>query len=186
MRLRSFIPSLGMLLLAAGQAGAEGVLIDQSEIRFVSRQMGVNVEGGFRRWKANIVFLPGDLAHSKADFDIELASIDLASEEAESEVKRPSWFNTAKFPIARFVSSSIKDVGGGKYEVAGKLTLKGVSRDAVVPIALTKDASGNSVAAGSFTIKRLDYRIGDADWADPDTVGNDVIVRFRMVLPPVR
>lgn len=186
MRLRSFIPSLGMMLLAAGQAGADGVLIDKSEIRFVSRQMGVNVEGTFRRWKANIVFLPGDLAHSKADFDIELASIDLASDEAESEVKRPSWFNTAKFPMARFVSSSIKDTGGGKYDVAGKLTLKGVTRDAVVPISLTKDASGNSVAEGSFTIKRLDYRIGDADWADPDTVANEVMVRIRMVLPPVR
>ena len=146
MRLRSFIPSLGMMLLAAGQAGAEGVLIDKSEIRFVSKQMGINVEGSFRRWKANIVFLPGDLAHSKADFEIELASIDLASDEAESEARRPSWFDTAKFPVARFVSTSIKDVGGGKYEVAGKLTLKGVARDAVVPIALARDASGNSVA----------------------------------------
>jgi polyisoprenoid-binding protein YceI len=62
MRLRSFIPSLGMMLLASGQAGADGVLIDKSEIRFVSRQMGVNVEGTFRRWRANIVFIPGDLA----------------------------------------------------------------------------------------------------------------------------
>jgi polyisoprenoid-binding protein YceI len=186
MRLRSFIPSLGMMLLAAGQAGAEGVLIDKSEIRFVSKQMGINVEGSFRRWKANIVFLPGDLAHSKADFEIELASIDLASDEAESEVRRSSWFDTAKFPVARFVSTSIKDVGGGKYEVAGKLTIKGVTRDAVVPIALGKDASGNSVAEGSFTIKRLDFRIGDADWADPDTVANEVGVRVRMVLPPVR
>ena len=186
MRLRSFIPSLGMMLLAAGQAGAEGVLIDKSEIRFVSKQMGINVEGSFRRWKANIVSLPGDLAHSKADFDIELASIDLASDEAENEARRPSWFDTAKFPVARFVSTSIKDLGGGKYEVAGKLTLKGVARDAVVPIAFTKDASGNSVAEGTFTIKRLDYRIGDADWADPDTVANEVLVRVRMVLPPVR
>jgi polyisoprenoid-binding protein YceI len=186
MRLRSFIPSLGMMLLAAGQAGAEGVLIDKSEIRFVSKQMGINVEGSFRRWKANIVFMPGDLAHSKADFDIELASIDLASDEAESEVRHASWFDTAKFPVARFVSSSIKDVGGGKYEVAGKLTMKGVAHDAVVPIALGKDASGNSVAEGAFTIKRLDYRIGDADWADPDTVANEVVVRIRMVLPPVK
>ena len=186
MRFRSFIPSLGMMLLAAGQAGAEGVLIDKSEIRFVSKQMGINVEGSFRRWKANIVFLPGDLAHSKADFEIELASIDLASDEAESEARRPSWFDTAKFPVARFVSTSIKDVGGGKYEVAGKLTLKGVARDAVVPIALARDASGSSVAEGTFTIKRLDYRIGDADWADPDTVANEVVVRVRMVLPPVR
>ena len=89
MRFRSFIPPLGMMLLAAGQAGAQGVLIDKSEIRFISRQMGVNVEGRFRRWKANIVFVPKDLGRSKADFDIELGSIDLASDESEAELKRP-------------------------------------------------------------------------------------------------
>jgi polyisoprenoid-binding protein YceI len=185
MRLRSFIPSLGMMLLAAGQAGAQGVLIDKSEIRFQSKQMGANVEGRFRRWKANIVFLPKDLGRSKADFDIELGSIDLASDESETEVKRPMWFDTAKFPVAHFASSAIKDLGGDKYEVAGQLTLKGITRDAVVPITLRKDATGNSVAEGSFTLKRLDYKIGEGQWSDPATVANDVVVRIRMVLPPV-
>ncbi len=184
--LRSFIPSLGMMLLAATQAAAQGVLIDKSEIRFVSRQMGVNVEGRFRRWKANIVFLPRELAKSKADFDIELGSIDLASDESETEVKRPKWFDTARFPVAKFVSTSIKDLGGDKYEVAGALTIKGISHDAVVPIVLKKDATGNSVAEGSFAIKRLDYKIGEAEWSDPDTVANEVTVRIRMVLPPVK
>jgi polyisoprenoid-binding protein YceI len=185
MRFRSFIPSLGMMLLAAGQAGAQGVLIDKSEIRFQSKQMGANVEGRFRRWKANIVFVPKDLGRSKADFDIELGSIDLASDESEAEIKRPSWFDTAKFPVAHFASSAIKGLGGDKYEVVGKLTVKGTTRDAVVPITLKKDAAGNSVAEGSFTLKRLDYKIGEGQWADPDTVANDVVVRVRMVLPPV-
>jgi polyisoprenoid-binding protein YceI len=186
MRFRSFIPSLGMMLLAAGQAGAQGVLIDKSEIRFISRQMGVNVEGRFRRWKANIVFVPKDLGRSKADFDIELGSIDLASDESETEIKRPLWFDAAKFPVAHFASSAIRDLGGDKYEVAGQLTMKGITRDAVVPITLKKDATGNSVAEGSFTLKRLDYKIGEGQWADPDTVANDVIVRVRMVLPPLK
>lgn len=185
MRLRSFIPSLGMLLLAAGQAGAQGVLIDKSEIRFISKQMGVNVEGRFRRWKANIILNPKDLAHSKADMDIELGSVDLASDEAEVEVKRASWFDTAKFPVAHFASTAIRDVGADKYEIAGKLTLKGVTREAVVPIVLKKDPSGNSVAEGNFTLKRLDFKIGEGSWADPDTVANEVVVRVRMVLPPL-
>jgi len=185
MRLRSFIPPLGMMLLAAGQAGAQGVLIDKSEIRFQSKQMGANVEGRFRRWKANIAFVPKDLGRSKADFDIELGSIDLASDESETEVKRPLWFDTAKFPVAHFASSAIRDLGGDKYEVAGKLTVKGITHDAVVPITLKKDATGNSVAEGSFILKRLDYKIGEGEWADPTTVANDVLVRIRMVLPPV-
>ena len=185
MRFRSFIPSLGMMLLAAGQAGAQGVLIDKSEIRFITRQMGANVEGRFRRWKANIAFVPKDLRRSKADFDIELGSVDLASDELEAEIKRALWFDTAKFPVAHFASSAFRDLGGDKYEIVGELTIKGITHDAVVPITLKKDAAGNSVAEGNFTLKRLDYKIGEDQWADPETVANDVIVRVRMVLPPM-
>ena len=183
--LRSFIPSLGLMLLAATQAAAQGVLIDKSEIRFISRQMGVNVEGRFRKWKANIAFLPKDLARSKAEFEIELGSIDLASDESETEVKRPKWFDTARFPVAKFVSRTVKSLGGDKYEVTGPLTIKGISHDLLVPIVLKKDAAGNSVAEGSFTIKRLDYKIGEGEWADPETVTDEVTVRIRMVLPSV-
>ena len=183
--LRSFIPSLAMLLLAAGQAGAQGLLIDKSEIRFISKQLGVNVEGRFRKWKANIVFLPKDLAKSKAEFEIDLGSIDLASDESETEIRSPLWFDTAKFPVARFASTSIKNLGGEKYEVAGKLTLKGVTKDVIVPIAFKKDATGNSVAEGSFPLRRTDYKIGQGMWSDTDMVADDVVVRIRMVLPPV-
>lgn len=184
--LRSFIPTLGMMLLAAGQAGAQGVLIDRSEIRFLSKQMGVNVEGRFRKWKANIVFLPKDPGASKADLEIDLGGVDLASDEAEAEIKGPLWFDTAKFPVAKFASSSVRSTGADKYEIAGTLTIKGTTRDAIVPISLKKDAGGNSVAEGSFTLNRLDFKVGEGEWADPKTVANEVVIRVRMVLPPVR
>ena len=183
--LRSFIPSLGLLLLAASQADAQGVLIDKSEIRFVSRQLGVNVEGRFRKWKANVVFLPKDLAKSKAELDIDLGSIDLASDESETEIKSPLWFDTVKFPTAHFASTSMKSLGSDRYEIAGKLSLKGITRDVVVPLSVKKDASGNSVAEGSFPLKRLDYRVGEGLWADPEMVADLVTVRVRMVLPPL-
>ena len=183
--LRSLIASFALLLLAAGPAGAQGVLIDKSEIRFVSKQLGVNVEGRFRKWKANVVFLPKDLARSKAEFDIDLGSIDLASDESETEIKSPLWFDIVKFPAARFSSTSIRSVGGDRYEIAGGLTLKGVTRDVVVPIAFRRDASGNKVGEGSFSLKRLDYKVGEGLWSDPEMVANDVIVRVRMVLPPL-
>ena len=183
--LRSFVPSLGALLLAASQAAAQGVLIDKSEIRFVSKQMGVNVEGRFRKWKANVVFLPKDLAKSKAEFEIDLGSIDLASDESETEIKSSNWFDTAKFPVARFASTSFRSVGSDKYEVMGKLTMKGITREVVIPIALKKDANGNSVAEGSFPLKRTDYKVGEGMWSDTDMVADDVLVRIRMVLPRV-
>ena len=74
---------------------AQGVLVDKSEIRFVAKQMGVDVEGRFRKWKANVAFLPKDLAKSRIEFDIDLLSIDLASEDSEKEVKDRLWFDAA-------------------------------------------------------------------------------------------
>jgi len=185
--LRTFIPPLAaMLLAAAGGASAQGVLIDKSEIRFVSKQMGVTVEGRFRKWKANVDFRPKELAKSKAEFEIELASIDLASEESESEVRRTVWFDTAKFPVAKFASTAMKDLGGDRYEIAGTLSMKGSAKDVIVPVGIRKDASGNSVAEGQFTLKRLEFKVGEGLWADTDAVANEVLVRVRMVLPPVR
>jgi len=183
---RSFVPPLAALLLAAsGGALAEGVLIDKSEIRFASKAMGASVEGRFRRWKANVDFRPSDLARSKANLEIELASVDLASEATEAETRRAAWFDTAKFPVATFTSTAIRALGGDRYEIAGTLALKGVAKDIVVPVALRKDAGGNSIAEGQFTLKRLEFKIGEGEWADTSAVADDVVVRVRMVLPPV-
>ena len=173
---------LATVTFAVPPAGAQDVLLDQSEIRFVAKQLGVNVEGRFRKWKASVVFLPAELAKSKAEFDIDLASIDLASEDSEKEIRDKLWFDTAKFPVAHFSSTSIRDLGGDKYEVAGALTMKGAKQDLIVPIAVKKDAGGNRVGEGSFTLKRLDYNIGTGMWADTETVRNEVVVRVRIVL----
>lgn len=177
------VPLLAPLLLAPAGAGAQGVQVEKSEIRFLSKQMGVAVEGRFRKWKADVDFRPQDLAHSRADFEIDLASIDLASEEAEIEVRRPVWFDTARFPQAVFRSAVIRAVGGDRYEIAGRLTLKGAIRDVVVPVQLSRDASGAMLADGQFTLRRLEFGIGGGPWADPAVVADDVVVRVRMVLP---
>src|SRR5437773_11124123 len=117
--LRTLLPLL--LFALAGHAGAQGVLVDKSDIRFVSKQMGVNFEGRFRKWKANVVFLPNDLARSKAEFDIDLASIDLESDDSESEIEEPLWFDTAKFAVAHFASAPMKSLGADRFAVSGHL-----------------------------------------------------------------
>jgi len=172
-----------VLLSFATAASADGVLVDQSQIRFVTKQMGVNFEGRFRKWKANVVFFPTNLAKSRAEFDIDLASIDLGSDDSENEVKGPLWFDMAKFPVVHFQSTSMKSLGGDKFEIVGPLTIKGVTKNVVVPIALKKDNAGNQVAEGTFVVKRLDYGIGLGLWSDTETVANDVIVKIKMVLP---
>lgn len=185
--LRSFVaPLAGLLMAASAGAGAQGVLVDRSEIRFVSKQMGVTVEGRFRKWKASVDFRAKEPAKSTVEFEVDLASIELGNEERQVEARRPLWFDTSKYPVAKFASTAVRDLGGDRYEIAGTLTIKGTSRSVVVPVALARDTSGARVAEGEFAVQRLDYKVGTGLWADTDTVGNEVRVRVRMALQPGR
>ena len=163
-------------------AGADTVVPGKSEIAFTMKQMGVNFDGRFKAWKADIVFQPAALDKAKAVIDVDLGSLDLASTDSEEEARGPLWFNTAKFPVAHFASASFRSLGGDRYEVAGKLSLKGVTRDIVVPIVVKSDAGGTRTAEGVFSLKRLEYKIGEGEWADTGTVADDIRVRFHVVL----
>jgi polyisoprenoid-binding protein YceI len=151
-----------------------------SEVTFTAKQVGVPMNGLFKRFDAQIALDPKQPQTGKVNFSIELGSVSIAAD-TDAELVKPEWFNTAKFPKATFVSSAIKATGAGKFDVAGKLTIKGQSRDLTVPVALAA-AGGNTVATGSFAIKRLDFKVGEGDWADTSVVANDVQVKFKLSL----
>ena len=94
---------------------------------------------------------------------------------------KPTWFNVAKFPQATFKSTAIKGLGNGKFEVTGKIDIKGTTRDLMVPVQITQ-SGGTSTATGSFVLKRLEFKIGEAEWADTTVVANDVTVKFKLAL----
>lgn len=156
----------------------------KSEMLFVSKQMGVPVEGRFRKFDAQIAFDPKKPEAGKVAFTIDMGSATLGVPETDAELPKAPWFNVPKFPQATFQSSAIKAVGAGKFEVAGKLSIKGSSRDVVVPVALTQ-AGGTTTATGAFAIKRLEFKIGEGDWADTSMVANDVQVKFKLSLSGV-
>ncbi len=152
-----------------------------SEIAFTTRQMGVPVEGKFGSFSAQIALDPKKPETGSVAFRIDTGSARFGSAELDAEVPKPTWLSVARFPQASFQSSGIKAAGPGKFEVAGKLTIKGSVRDLVVPVQVVQ-AAGNSTASGSFTIKRLDFKVGEAEWADTSMLANDVQVRFKLVL----
>lgn len=153
---------------------------DKSAINFTYKQMGVSVDGKFRKFAAQLNFDPAKPTAAKAILDVDLASIDTGAEEADQEVAGKQWFNTKVFPTAHFVSTGVKALGTNRYEVAGKLTIKGKTQDILVPASFTPQ--GNSgIFDGSFTIRRGDFSIGEGIWAKFDTVANDIQIKFRIL-----
>ena len=156
----------------------------QSAINFEAKQMGVPLKGHFKKFDAQIAFDPKKPEAGKVAFTIDMGSATFGSPEVDVELPKATWFNVPKFPQATFQSSAIKAVGAGRFEVAGKLSIKGSSRDVVVPVALTQ-AGGSTTATGAFAIKRLEFKIGEGDWADTSMVANDVQVKFKLNLSGV-
>jgi polyisoprenoid-binding protein YceI len=175
---------LALALAASWPALAQQLVAPQSEIAFTSRQMGVPVDGRFRKFDARVAFDPRKPEAGRVAFTIDLASISMGAPESEAEVVKANWFDTARFPQATFESSAIRAVGPGRYEVAGRLGIKGLQRDVVVPVTLSQSGP-TTTASGSFVLRRLDFRIGDGEWGDTSLVADDVQVRFKLALTGV-
>jgi polyisoprenoid-binding protein YceI len=169
---------------AAMAASAQKLVPSQSSLGFVSRQMGVPVQGKFTRFDLQSNFDPKKPELSKVSFSIDLTSADLGNAETEVELKKPGWFDSTKRPQASFVSSAIKSLGAGKFELDGQLTIKGATQRVVIPLALTQSGDA-TLATGAFQIKRLDFKIGDGDWNDVSIVANEVQVNFKLTLTGV-
>ena len=180
--MKHLIPLLAAVLpFAAAAVEFSAVQPQKSRVDFVSRQMGVPVQGSFGKFAAQIAFDPAKPEAGRAQIDLDLASIDAGSAEANDEVKSKGWFSTREFPQARFVSTGVKPLGGGRYEARGKMTIKGKTRDVVAPFSFKAD--GNvAVLEGSIPVMRLQFGVGEGIWSDTATVADEVQVKFRFTV----
>lgn len=178
----ALVVAIGILMMqASAPATAQIVLYDKSRITCVSRQENVPVEAQFKKFTAQIAFDPAKPEAGKVQIEIDVNSFDIGFVDFNEEAKSKSWFDARTFPRARFVSASMRGLGNGRFEARGPLTIKGKTIGIVAPFTYREDA-GNGVFEGAFTIKRLQYNIGEGAWKDTDTVADDVQIRFRITI----
>jgi polyisoprenoid-binding protein YceI len=152
-----------------------------STLSFTYEQMGSRTYGTFRKFKAKLDFDTNDPSAAHAALTIYLKSIDAGSSDANAELQKPAWFDTATYPVATFESTSIKALGNNRYSITGKLSLRGLTREVSVPV-LLKSESAIGIFEGQLVLKRDDFKIGEGEWAD-SVVSNEINIRFRMVAP---
>lgn len=183
---RRSAPALALIAaLSALPATAQQTLIPaQSQVQFTARQMGVALQGQFKRFDAQVRFDPAKPQDSQITLTIDTASATMGARETDAELPKANWFHVAQFPQAQFVSRSVKPLGQGRWEVAGALTIKGAAQNVTVPVQLVQNKDVTT-ASGEITIQRLAFKIGDKEWADTSMVANDVQVRFSLALSGV-
>ncbi|MFP5408338.1 MAG: YceI family protein [Gammaproteobacteria bacterium] len=179
MKLNAWIVLAALAAPSAYAVEYRTVLPKQSAVEFEFRQMGVPVKGHFKRFAADMAFDPARPETARAKIEIDLASIDAGSSEADEESAGKLWFNRSRYPKATFVSSQVRALGNNRFELRGALTLKGTTRDLTIPVTYTPGVNA-ATFDGGFVLRRLDFGIGEGMWADVSAVANEVQVKFRI------
>ena len=77
----------------------------------------------------------------------------------------------------------IADNGAGNYTADGTLALRGISKEVQLDLQLVIEDNGErGKLLGSASINRLDFGVGQGDWADTEWIGDKVAVEFELYL----
>ncbi len=179
-RLVMFVTLLG---LASFTLAADWKQQADSTLKFSGIQQGEAFEGKFGRFASTIHFDPAALADAKFDVAIDIASADSANSERDETLLGAEFFDNARFPKARFVTGTFRQVGPGKFEADATLTIRDKSVPVKFPFTWTGDARTAELKA-KVTLDRLAFDVGTGEWEDEETVGRKVDVNVHLKLAP--
>ena len=92
-----------------------------SQISFTFQQFGQRVYGTFSDFEGTLSFDTQNPEAAHALLKIQLASIDAGSPDANDELQRTAWFDTATYPVGVYQSSGASAQGNNCYKITGNL-----------------------------------------------------------------
>ena len=151
----------------------------KSSLSFTAVQSGKSFTGSFDSFETQVKFNADDLAGSKVVAIIDMSSADAGDKDRNDALPGKEWFFVKSFPNAKFETTGFTHLGGDKYEAAANLTMRGTTKQIVLPFTLTIK-NGHAVMDGALTLSRRDYNIGTGMWKSEDDVGHNVGLNIRI------
>ena len=152
-----------------------------SNIYFSVTHIFSKVNGLFNEFSLEANFDPENLEQSSFLFTIEVESINTNIAKRDKHLVSAEFFDAGQFPQMIFQSTAITSAGESSYDVAGKLTIKGVEYDVTLPLKLegvkehpTKKGTDVAGFNGSLTIDRLAYGVGTGKFYEMGVVDKEV------------
>jgi len=156
--------AVAFVLGATPAVAAETFIVDKahSEATFQVRHLVTKVRGHFSDFEGTIQVERDKPEASSVEFVVKAASIDTGNPDRDKHLRSADFFDVEKTPEIRFKSSRIAAKGKDIYEVAGTLTIRGVSKEVTLPVSFlgfAKDPWGNDKAGFSteITLNRKDF-----------------------------
>ena len=143
-------------------AGTWAIDPAHSEVGFTVRHLMTKVRGSFREFEGTVE-VAEDLAASKVNVTIQLASIDTGTKQRDDHVRSGDFLDIDNHPVMTFVSEGVRP-NGGTYLLDGTLTIRDVARPITLDVEFNgtdTDPWGGTRAGFSATasISRKEYGI---------------------------
>jgi polyisoprenoid-binding protein YceI len=153
---------------------------DGSKLEFVGAKVTNKHDGGFKTFRGTIRVPDGKIESSSVEVEIETDSIFTDTEKLTGHLKSADFFDTQKFPKARFTSTGIKPGGAANatHTVTGNLELHGVTKSISFP-AKIQLSDGSATVETEFGINRKDFGILYTGKAD-DLIKDDVLIKLNI------
>lgn len=130
-----------------------------SEVKFTVENLGIDINGSLAGPTGTIVFNPSNLKDASFTVSIDVNSVRTGIETLDNHLKkRKDFFDVAKYPTMRFVSTAISKTEK-EYKVTGLLTIKDVTKTVTFPFT-TRLQNNGVVFNANFRIKRKDFHLG--------------------------
>jgi polyisoprenoid-binding protein YceI len=169
------------------QAGTYTIDSKETLVRYGTIHMGINeFWGTFPGAKGTLVIDPKALGGAKIDVSVPIATVSTTSKDLDTQFVSSAFFDAAKYPEMRFVSTSVTRTGPTTAKVAGDLTLHGVTKPIVLDATFT--GAGPNHFTKVFTIgfkaqgliNRSDFGIGKWVPVVSDATTIDISAAFEM------
>lgn len=163
-----------LLALAAPACRADGVTYDishvYSNVGFSITKIFFKEEGGFRTYSGQIYYDPDHPERSRVQMTVQAASIDTRIEARDKALRSDDFFDVDRYPTLTFTSTSVAAKPGGTMQVAGDLTIHGVTRHITIPVHYLghKQMEGWHDFVGfetEFTIDRTEFGVNGSRWS---------------------
>ena len=173
-------------LATAASAAVETYAIDpvHSSVGFSIRHILTKVPGSFTQFRGTITVDRDNLENSSVEAVIDVASVSTRNDKRDTHLKSPDFFDAAKFGTITFKSTSWKKTGDGTFDVAGDLTIHGVTRPVVLKVDLLGFGPGMMGAQlsgwdASLTINREDFGVNGPAMLGK-ALGSDVAISINV------
>lgn len=138
-----------------------------AKLRFsVSHLMVSEVEGAFNTFDVKMTSTKDDLNDAQIELSADVNSVDTDNADRDAHLKKPDFFDAAKFSTLTFKSKSFKKASGKNYKLTGDITMHGVTKPITLDVmyngTTTHPYTKKTVAGFKVTgmLKRSDFAVG--------------------------